>query len=154
LLDLRLGDEDGFLIFEQSKILGKSPEIIIMTGFSEQENILRALKLGARDFLQKPVNLDDLKKALERTFAFEQMRRRIKSLSKSVTFFQDELNKNYNLRIIGNSAKIIKVYELAKLAAESPDASVFITGQSGTGKELVARFIHNASSRKKKFFML
>ncbi len=152
LLDLKLGNEDGFKLFDVLKKYKSDLEIIIMTGIDDPANILKALKAGAHDFLQKPIHLDSLKDSIRRTSAYSQMRRRIESLNHSVAFFRDELNKKYKINIIGNSKKIREVFELAKFAAESQDSTVYITGPSGAGKELVARYIHNVSSRKDNYF--
>ena len=147
LLDLGLppcenGTEEGFRFLEE--ILKQSPNIkvIVITGNAERENALKAIQVGAYDFYQKPLSLEELRVIIKRAFQLfnieEENRRLHIALEKKTT----ELSG-----MVGQCPEMLSVFSTIRKIAPS-DVSVLITGESGTGKELVARAIHSISLRK------
>jgi DNA-binding NtrC family response regulator len=140
LTDLRLPDTTGLDVIESLKQMPEPPSIILMTSFSSVESAVRALRLGAVDYIMKPFHNDDLKFAVERALSERRLR-------KENTMLRKSLKKVFAAnRIVGESEGIKRLHELVKRVA-SCDANVLIQGESGTGKELVAQAIHAASHR-------
>jgi DNA-binding NtrC family response regulator len=140
LLDLMMPDMDGLQVLEELKKGGNSPEVIMLTAYASYEKAVKATKLGAYDFIEKPFKNDVLllaiKKAMERYYLVEENRRLKRSLRERYSF----------QNIIGKSAAIQQVFDL--IAQVAPRRStVLIQGESGTGKELVAKAIHSSSGR-------
>lgn len=134
--------EEGFRCLLQ--LLGADPmvKVIVISGNDERVNALKAVELGAYDFIQKPVNLDELRVILTRAFHLQMLESENRRL-------QGELQGRSGQYggIIGQCPEMQQVFaDIRKVAAS--DVSVLISGESGTGKELVARAIHMASLRK------
>jgi len=144
LLDLQMPEMDGMEVL--SRLNKKFPEItvVIMTAYGTIERAVEAMKLGAYDFLPKPCKPNHIllvvQKALER-----------KELQEENRYLRGELESQYKM-IIGDSPKMKKVMEMAQKVAWSK-TTVLIGGESGTGKQLMARAIHNMSDRKDKPFI-
>jgi DNA-binding NtrC family response regulator len=140
LLDLRLPDIYGFEILKELK--SKHPEIaiIIMTGYGEIKEAVEAIKLGAEHYLQKPVDIDELIIIVERALDMKKLK-------------QKSLLQKGPYPIIGRSRHIQGLIHLINLLASNPSTTVLIEGETGTGKELVARNIHILSSRGDKPFV-
>jgi len=123
--------------------------VIVLTGHGSIDDATASIKAGAFDFLTKPLDLDHLnivvKNALHGKILAEQNKELKEKLSKSISGSDDDM--------IGKSSEIVKVRQMIEKAAPSK-ASVLITGESGVGKELVARAIHNKSERKDKPFVI
>ena len=123
--------------------------VIVLTGHGSIDDATASIKAGAFDFLTKPLDLDHLnivvKNALHGKILAEQNKELKEKLSKSISGSDDDM--------IGKSSEIAKVRQMIEKAAPSK-ASVLITGESGVGKELVARAIHNKSERKDKPFII
>jgi DNA-binding NtrC family response regulator len=143
LCDLLLPDGAG------TELLGGEDtgyEVILVTGNASVESAVSALRLGAWDYLTKPIDIPRLKSLLA---GF----RRADDLKKEVTGLRDQLRTLGRFgRMVGVSDAMQKVYELIEKVAPT-DASVMITGESGTGKELVAQTIHDLSRRRKRPFI-
>ncbi len=140
LLDLRLPDIYGLEILKELK--SKHPEIaiIIMTGYGEIKEAVEAIKLGAEHYLQKPVDLDEIIIIVERALDTRKLK-------------QKELLQKGPYPIIGRSRHIQGLIHLINLLASNPSTTVLIEGETGTGKELVARNIHILSNRGDKPFV-
>jgi two-component system NtrC family response regulator len=126
-----------------SEMLDKSPEtkVIVVTGNNERENALKAIQMGAYDYYQKPVDIKELKVIIQRAFhlfAIESENMDLHNMLERKVGFGG---------MIGQSPQMQNVFEVIRKVA-STDAAVLITGESGTGKELVARAIHDRSTRK------
>ena len=140
-LDLRLPDSSGLELLERFKERAEEVPVVMMTAYGEIETAVQAMKQGAFDFLSKPVNLEEVKvvaeKALEsaRVIGELQHHRRKERETFSRTFVR------------GVSPQILKVYEVVDKVAESDSTSVLITGESGTGKQIIAGLIHSRSPR-------
>jgi two-component system NtrC family response regulator len=133
--------EEGFRCLEE--ILNHSPrtKVIVITGNDDKNNALRAVQLGAYDFFQKPIDLNELKIIISRAFHLsniEEENNRLQSALKQ---------KNTGLEgIIGQCPQMLQIFTTIKKVATT-DAAIFLTGESGTGKELAARAIHALSLR-------
>ncbi len=142
LADLRMPELDGLALFAKMRDAGVASEMIIITGSASVDSAVAAMREGAYDYLEKPLNVARLKallpKALE-AYRVKQANRTLEEKLKNLTRFGD---------LIGQSEEMQSVYGTIEAAAPST-ASMFIVGESGTGKELVARAIHDKSSRAK-----
>jgi DNA-binding NtrC family response regulator len=145
LMDLRLPDGSGIDLFEELEDRS-SIETILITGHASVESAVEALRLGASDYLTKPVNLQRLKAVLSRVPKSGELRAEIGAL-------RDELRRVGRFgRLVGRSAAMQQVYD--KIARVAPtEATVLLMGESGTGKEIVARTIHELSRRRKHAFL-
>jgi len=141
LLDIRLPDINGLDVLEKLKGIDPNIEIILVTAIKEIKTAVKAIKLGAYDYVVKPFIVEDILNIVSR--ALEKY-----SLVKQVTYLRNELERYHPFKaIIGQDKKMREIFDLISTIAES-DGAVLIQGESGTGKELVARAIHNFSSRK------
>ena len=145
LMDLRLPDGTGIDLFEDLEDRS-SIETILITGHASVESAVEALRLGAADYLTKPVNLQRLKAVLSRVPKSGELRAEIGAL-------RDELRRLGRFgRLVGRSPAMQEVYD--KIARVAPtEATVLLMGESGTGKEIVARTIHELSRRRKHPFL-
>jgi len=145
LMDLRLPDGSGIDLFEDLEDRSNI-ETILITGHASVESAVEALRLGASDYLTKPVNLERLKAVLARFPKSGELRAEIGAL-------RDELRRLDRFgRLVGRSPAMQEVYD--KIARVAPtEATVLLTGESGTGKETVARTIHELSRRRKHPFL-
>jgi DNA-binding NtrC family response regulator len=138
LTDYRMDDIDGLQLIEHIKKLEPETPIVMMTAFGTIETAVKAIKLGAYDFLIKPVMPETLENMMARISEILTLR------SQNATLRRDLANKYQN--IVGKSKVMREVYELIESVANAR-STVMITGPSGTGKELVARAIHQVSNR-------
>ena len=146
LLDMnyRIGFEDGregLYLLKEIKTLSPKTAIILMTAFGKLETAVEGLKIGAFDYVLKPWENDKLVFTIKQ--AVEESRREQKKANKTIT---------NNPFFIGNSELIKKSYSLAEKVAKT-DANVLILGENGTGKFVLAQYIHQQSDRKDKAFM-
>ncbi len=151
LLDMNFSQDttsgkEGFYWLEQ--ILGKDSEavVILITAFGDVEIAVRALKAGATDFVLKPWQNEKLLATLSSASKLKKSYKEVKQLKQTSKALQEDSNQAFK-DIIGNSDTIKKVFKLIDKVA-STDANVLILGENGTGKELIARAIHQKSLRK------
>ena len=142
ILDIFLGHYNGLDILEQLRKEGWSMPVIIMTAFSDIKLAVKAMKLGAEDYLVKPLDLEQLEMLVERSLKNATMRRQVEVVS-------EKLQAEQPSEIIGSSDGMKKALNMARIVASAEDTTVLITGESGTGKELLAHYIHNNSPRSK-----
>ncbi len=146
LLDLKMPGMGGIEALKRLKEMDPEVTILIMTGYPSIETAVRAIKLGAYDYITKPFTPDTLRFAVSR--ALER-----KTLMVENQHLRQQLrSKNEIDAIIGESQIMRGIYELVRRTAPT-DSTVLITGESGTGKELVARAIHNYSLREEGEFV-
>ena len=136
LLDLNLPDGLGTELL--AKLHADNPDlpVIMLTGYANVNNAVEAMKLGAVDFLQKPFKGEELDMAIERAMALDSLRREIRQLRRAV--------ETKDSAVRGNSEAIQAVWKMLETVAPT-DANILITGENGTGKEVLARAIHAAS---------
>jgi len=139
LSDLRLPDNDGISLLQLIKQTNPATVVFIMTGYADIQTAVSAIKFGAYDYLEKPVNPDILRQKIAEAFATKEERKPT-NVSKSTNGYQIPF-------IVGESEASKKLNEHIKLVAPT-SMSVLITGESGTGKEYAARYLHENSNRK------
>lgn len=147
ILDIRLPDGSGIEVLKQIKEISPLTPVIIITAYGTVENAVRAMKLGAFDFLLKPFEATE-KILVTIKNAIYQGKLEKENLSLKNRLKSDALFPN----IIGRSVNMHRIFDLIKKASEV-DSTVLIQGESGTGKELIARAIHVNSARKKAAFL-
>ncbi|MEI6576730.1 MAG: sigma-54 dependent transcriptional regulator [Bacteroidota bacterium] len=147
ILDVRLPGANGLDILKEVKEDYPSIEVIMISAHGDMDTVIKAIQLGAFDYLRKPFRFLDIQIAIERTQKFLQLQRRMKLVEEKNSLITKNLEQKINREFIGVSPQILDVYEQAMTAAKYPDANVLITGESGTGKENVARIIHYSSLR-------
>ncbi len=141
LTDLRMPGDDGMKLLKRALSLPQSPVSIMMTAYGSIDNAVQAMQAGAYHYITKPVNLDELELVLDRALKA----RRIEAENVAL---RAELDQKYGLEnLIGESAPMRQVFETVQQVAPSR-ATVLVTGETGTGKELIAHAIHNLSPRK------
>ncbi len=147
LLDILLPDSDGLDLLEKLKEMDPNTEIIMVTAVKEIQTAVKAIKLGAYEYIIKPFVVDEVLSVIHR--ALEKY-----SLVKEVAYLKYELERYHPFeKMVGKDKKMKKIFELIATIAQS-DGTVLIQGESGTGKELVARAIHRRRSRKDRPFVV
>jgi DNA-binding NtrC family response regulator len=120
-------------------------EVVLFTAYGDVELAVKALKQGAADFIQKPWDNEKLKTTLRNVFQLQQSKKEIKELKRKENALKSEINRGGNL-IVAQSPQMLHVLNLVRRVAKT-DANVLITGENGTGKELIARELHLHSKR-------
>ena len=144
LTDLRMPGVDGMAVLKETCVKVPPVKCIILTAYGSVDAAVSAVKLGAFDFLEKPLNLDRVELVVRRALE-------ARDLTEENLELKKQLNKNFSVeKIIGGSLAIHNVIETIKQVATSK-ATVLITGESGTGKELVAQALHSLSGRAGRF---
>jgi len=146
MLDLKMPKMGGIEALNHIKEVNPSIPILIMTAYASVQTAVEALKLGAFDYLIKPLDLDEVKLTLIKTLDYHKLKTENKSLKKRLS-----IEFGFS-KIIGNSKKMHELFEVLALAAPS-DTTMLILGESGTGKELIANAIHQNSTRVNKPFI-
>ena len=146
LTDLRMPNGSGLDVLRAARSADGTIPVIVMTAFGSIDEAVQAMKDGAHDFLQKPVDSNHLLLLVER--ALEQARLRTENI-----LLREEWSRRYGFpRILGESAPLKRAVAEAQRVAPT-DATVLLLGESGTGKELFARAIHHLSERRDKAFV-
>ena len=140
LLDLQLPDGSGMELFDAPDLTARS-QVVLITGHASLESSIQALRLGAADYLTKPVSARQLEGVLSRVVQPAVLRTELTELQREWT------RSGHFGRLVGRSAAMQRVHlQVARVAGTS--ISVFITGESGSGKEVVARLVHDLSRRR------
>ena len=147
LLDLKMPQMNGLQVINKIKELDINTPIIMMSAYGTIPDAVKAMKIGAADYIVKPFDLDELKMALDRMIRQDEIKNENQ-------YYKEEEDKRFNFEeIISQSQAMQKVLKMIKQVAPLP-TTVMITGESGTGKELIARAIHKNSPREKKPFVV
>jgi two-component system NtrC family response regulator len=147
LLDLRLPDGNGIDLLREITTRGDDLAVIILTANADLDSAIQALRYGAYDYLIKPCQLTDIEQRLQNIARHRKLKDENLALRQQLRLQRTEI-----LELVGQSAALLEVKKLISRVAPS-DASVLIQGETGTGKEVVARLIHAASLRKDAAFV-
>jgi DNA-binding NtrC family response regulator len=139
LLDVRLNQEDGLTLLPEIKEMNEQIEVVVITVITDVKTAVQAMKLGAYDYINKEFNPDDLKAIITRVLEKQKAQKELLYLREEVR--QSTPDADF---LIGRSRAMTAVKEMADRAAPIP-TTVLITGETGTGKELIARYIHRRS---------
>ncbi len=146
IADLKMPGMSGLELLKRVQAISPTTLFIIMTAYGTVDTAVRAMKEGASDYLIKPINLDQLEIIIARVL-------KEKSLEAENIYLKEQLRKQYGFEsLIGRSAAMEKVFELIRQIRNSR-CTVLISGESGSGKELVARAIHQQSPRRNQPFV-
>lgn len=143
LLDLNLGSDSGLDVLRAMREVDPEILVIIITGYGTVESAVEALKIGAYDYIKKPFKADAIRLIVKLALETQHLRRKVKRLSRD----SDGIN------MVGNSPALLQIFQQIREVAKHETATVLITGDSGTGKELVAQAIHNLSPRSEQPFI-
>jgi DNA-binding NtrC family response regulator len=144
--DVKMPGIDGFQLARQVREKYPDTDVILITAFGNIKQAVEAMKLGASDYITKPFQPEAIRLVSEKLIERRRLLEEVKELRQRV---QEEHNLE---NILSKSPKMLKVFDLIRSLAET-DSGVMITGETGTGKELVARAIHNLSRRKTRQFV-
>jgi len=147
ITDLKMDKVDGFEILNHIKRVSPDTEVIVITAYASIDTAVRAMRLGAYDYISKPFQREEIllniNKVLEK-----------RKLTADVKTLQRQVRDKYRFdNIVGNDKNMVDVLKLVETVA-NVDVPVLILGESGTGKELIAKAIHNSSNRKNKHFVV
>lgn len=141
LLDIRLPQMSGMEVLQKALAIDPNLIVIMITAHGSVQSAVDAMRKGAYDYLMKGFDHDELRQAVRKALDLYKLKREVSKL-------KENERRNYpDIAIFGNSPKIKAVKDLIKVVARTPKTSVLIQGESGTGKELVAKAIHNLSTR-------
>jgi len=136
ILDLRMPGKSGMEVLKEMRKENKEANIIIITGYGGVKEAIEAMKAGASDFLQKPIKAGELRARVESMKKLTDLKAENRRLKKNI---KDKSSLN---RLIGSSPAMQKIIQLSRRLAKN-DAAILILGESGTGKGLLAKAIHN-----------
>jgi len=145
LLDVRLPDISGIEVLRRIKVLDENVDVIMITAVKDVRVAVEAIKLGAYDYLEKPFEIDEILALLRRTLEHQ-------TLLREVLYLRDLRAEVDRCFVVGRSPKMRQIYDLIVRVADT-NATVLITGESGVGKELIARAIHQQSQRRLNAFV-
>jgi len=141
--DVKMPKVDGFEVLKRIKEISPDTIVIMITAFGTKESGIEAMKLGAYDYISKPFNIDEIRLIVKK--AIEKKREHME-----LSLLRQKVDVTYSLEnIIGQSPKMQELFRVIPRIAQS-NSNVLITGESGSGKELVAHAMHNLSHRKEK----
>ncbi|QEK13464.1 sigma-54-dependent Fis family transcriptional regulator [Crassaminicella thermophila] len=140
LLDMKLKDEDGLNIAKKIKEIDDYIEIIIMTAYADIKTAIKAIKLGAIDYLKKPLDLEEIHMSISKAVKSQSMKRKLK-------IYQEREAKDTH-KFIGEHPIMQDIFKKMDILAKNDSVTVLIRGETGTGKEIVASYIHQNSARK------
>jgi two-component system, NtrC family, response regulator AtoC len=147
LLDIQLPGINGLDVLEKAKEIAEEVIVIMVTALGVLETAVKAMRMGAYDYINKPFNLDELAIVIKKALETGELRREVAHL-------RSEQTRKYGVaNLIGGSRHMTNVLAMVQKIARSDASTVLIQGESGTGKELIAKAIHYESARADKPFM-
>ena len=152
ICDYRLPEMDGLEVLDRIKTDYPNIELIMISDSGDMDTVIEALRRGAVDYFKKPFTPADVWMSIERTEKYAQLNKKYKVEKTKNIHLKEIVDREFGVEIIGSSNEINEVLSQMRMVAQTPDTSVLILGESGTGKELVARGIHNLSSRNNEIF--
>ncbi|HKS73549.1 MAG TPA: sigma-54 dependent transcriptional regulator [Terriglobales bacterium] len=147
LLDVRMPDMGGLEVLDQLKKNGDARAVIMITADPQLDDVKMALKLGAYDFIGKPLDFDELNVTIKNALEATRLRTEVQSLRGEV-----RRRAGYH-EVVGSSAKMTELMNFVRKVASSEATTILIQGESGTGKDLIAKAIHYESARQEKPFV-
>jgi two-component system, NtrC family, response regulator AtoC len=147
LLDVRLPDLSGLEVLEQLRRNGDARAVIMITADPQLDDVKAALKLGAYDFVGKPLDFDELHVAIKNALETTRLRSEVQTLRADVR------RRTGYRSVVGLSPKMTELMSFVRKVAASEATTILIQGESGTGKDLIAKAIHYESSRQEKPFV-
>ena len=141
ILDIKLPGMDGMEVLENIRSINRHVEIIMLSGYGETKQIVKAMKLGASDFISKPFDVEELEIVINSVLEKSELKKQVRHLRSELEAKSEFEN------FVGDSSKMLAVKAMIEQVADS-ELTVLIRGDSGTGKEVVARIIHQLSSRR------
>ncbi len=147
LLDLRLPDGDGIRLLQEFRDIDRELIVIIVTAYGDIDTAVEAVKGGAYDFIEKPVEFDALLLTIEKAFETRRLRRQVAVLREQHRW------QFAHIDLVGRSEAMQSIAKMVERVASAESAAVLLTGESGTGKDLVARAIHAHSARADQPFL-
>ena len=147
LLDLRLPDGNGIKFLQEYRGIDRDLVVIIVTAYGEIDTAVEAVKSGAYDFVEKPVEFDSLLLTIEKALETRRLRRQVAALQEQHRW------RFANIDLVGRSGAMQSIVKMVERVAGAESAAVLLTGESGTGKDLVARAIHAHSARADQPFL-
>jgi two-component system response regulator AtoC len=144
--DIVMPGINGIEVLDSVKKINPAIPVIILSAAGQTKTVVEAMKLGAADFLVKPFEEQELELAIENVVEKQKLKEEVKTLKRQLDAYVDAGD------ILSTNPKLLKIKEIAKHVADT-DVPVLVTGESGVGKEVLARFIHTHSSRRDKPFV-
>lgn len=145
-LDIKMPKRDGLSVLREMSGKEWMPRTVVLTAFGDFSIALEATKLGAFDYINKPFNIEEIKKQAEKALHLQELEEEVKVVRSELS------EKDLGERIVGHSEKMLEIIKTVGRIANS-SVTILVMGESGTGKELVARTIHRASGRAAGPFM-
>jgi two-component system, NtrC family, response regulator AtoC len=146
MLDIVMPGINGIEVLESMKKTNPSTPVIILSAVGQTKTVVDAMKMGAADFLVKPFEEQELELAIENVLEKQKLKEEVKNLKRRLDQYVEQGD------MLSTNPKVLRLKEIAKQVADT-DVPVLITGESGVGKEVLARFIHTHSSRADKPFV-
>lgn len=146
ILDIVMPGINGIEVLENVKKINSSIPVIILSAAGQTKTVVDAMKMGAADFLVKPFEEQELELAIQNVFEKQKLKEEVKTLKRQLDSYVEAGD------ILSTNPKVLRIKEIAKQVADT-DVPVLISGESGVGKEVLARFVHNNSSRHDKPFV-
>jgi two-component system response regulator AtoC len=146
ILDIVMPGINGIEVLENVKKINSSVPVIILSAAGQTKTVVDAMKMGAADFLVKPFEEQELELAIQNVIEKQKLKEEVKTLKRQLDSYVEAGD------ILSTNPKVLRIKEIAKQVADT-DVPVLISGESGVGKEVLARFIHTNSSRHDKPFV-
>jgi two-component system, NtrC family, response regulator AtoC len=145
-VDVSMPEVDGFELLKMIRNRYPETAVVLVTGYATIEDAVQAMRYGALDYLQKPTRDPLIRATVERALKTQNLSAEVKNL-------KNQLAERYSLdNVIGHDYRMQKVFDLIESVADTP-TTVLVTGESGTGKSMIARAIHQRSNRRDKAFV-
>ena len=149
IVDIQMPGKSGLELLQEIKAIDSGTAVIMMTGFDSTNNAIKAMQFGAFDYLTKPFDIVHLQEIVDKALASNLLSRKVRFSRKEQELVAPAPDEDI---MVGSSPEMIEIWKMVGQVANS-DATVLISGESGPGKELLARAIYNHSDRKNKPFL-